>query len=382
MRTERELDSSWFGVASPLHGQIAIDHQTAVTSLTRMAFKSKVVDGSEPFVRGLTIDHPVAAISVLPEGALIERSCTDSLNAETLASFKKSAHILVLSQSRSTTVWVASESHARTEQLISEIEAMVPPQAFGDRTKLKSWHLANHDRAMAQDRRIETPRWADIERNYTPRVQTALSRLFETRNPTSGGNLILWHGEPGTGKTTAIRALMREWEPWCATQYVEDPEEFFSHPSYISEVLSRPITPDSGPSLTSAGNPVSKWRLVIAEDADQYLRASARRDSGAALGKLLNLADGILGQGLNTLILLTTNEELNRLHPAIIRPGRCLARVEFDKFTPSEAKAWLPVGAKAPVTDSTLAEMFEASGTIERIDAEQRVETCTTGQYL
>jgi hypothetical protein len=26
--------------------------------------------------------------------------------------------------------------------------------------------------------------------------------------------------------------------------------------------------------------------------------------------------------------------------------------------------------------------MFEASGTIERIDAEQRVETCTTGQYL
>jgi hypothetical protein len=80
--------------------------------------------------------------------------------------------------------------------------------------------------------------------------------------------------------------------------------------------------------------------------------------------------------------LLTTNEELNRLHPAIIRPGRCLARVEFDKFTPSEAKQWLPVGSKAPATDLTLAEMFEASGTIERIDAEQRVETCTTGQYL
>ena len=157
MRTELELDSSWFGVASPLHDQIAIDHQTAVTSLTRMAFKSKVIDGSEPFVRGLTIDHPVAAISVLPEGALIERSCTDSLNAETLASSGKSAHILVLSQSRSATVWVASESHARTEQLISEIEALVPPLAFGNRTKLKSWHLANHDRAMAQDRRIETP---------------------------------------------------------------------------------------------------------------------------------------------------------------------------------------------------------------------------------
>ena len=382
MRTEQVIDSSLFGIAGPLHEQIKVSHDTGITALTRMAFTSKIIDGSQPFVSVVTVDHPVAALSVLPTGALIERCCTDSINAETIAAFGDSTTIFVLSQTRFASIWVSSASYARTTQVISEIEAKIPAQAVGGRTKLKSWHLANHDRAMAQDRRIETPRWADIERNYTPRVQTALSRLFETRNPTSGGNLILWHGEPGTGKTTAIRALMREWEPWCATQYIEDPEEFFSHPSYISEVLSRPITADSGPTLTSAGNPVSKWRLVIAEDADQYLRASARRDSGAALGKLLNLADGILGQGLNTLILLTTNEELNRLHPAIIRPGRCLARVEFDKFTPSEAKQWLPVGAKTPVTDSTLAEMFEASGTIERIDAEQRVETFTTGQYL
>lgn len=70
----------------------------------------------------------------------------------------------------------------------------------------------------------------------------------------------------------------------------------------------------------------AKWQLLVAEDSDEFLRVSARRESGAALGRLLNLSDGILGQGSNTLILLTTNERLDRLHPALIRPGRCLAR--------------------------------------------------------
>jgi ATP-dependent 26S proteasome regulatory subunit len=70
--------------------------------------------------------------------------------------------------------------------------------------------------------------------------------------------------------------------------------------------------------------------LIVAEDSDEFLRLSARREAGAALGRLLNLTDGILGQGSNTLILLTTNELLENLHPALIRPGRCLAQIEFE----------------------------------------------------
>ena len=103
----------------------------------------------------------------------------------------------------------------------------------------------------------------------------------------------------------------------------------------------------------------------MAEDTDEYLRASVWRDAGAALGDRLNLADGILGQGMNVLVLLTTNEETSRLHPASVRPGRCLAEVEFSAFDPFEASR---IG---PGNDAhhamTLAELLEKRGDLSWI---------------
>jgi hypothetical protein len=37
----------------------------------------------------------------------------------------------------------------------------------------------------------------------------------------------LWHGEPGTGKTFAIRALALAWKEWCRFEYVIDPVQLF-----------------------------------------------------------------------------------------------------------------------------------------------------------
>ncbi len=37
------------------------------------------------------------------------------------------------------------------------------------------------------------------------------------------------------------------------------------------------------------------------------------------------------------LVAITTNEDLRSLHPAAIRPGRCLAQVEVGPFPPAEA---------------------------------------------
>lgn len=103
-----------------------------------------------------------------------------------------------------------------------------------------------------------------------------------------------------------------------------------------------------------------RWKLVVAEDADDYVRSDARRRAGASLGRLLNVADGMLGQGLNTLVLLTTYEEITRLHPAVVRPGRCLCLVEFTRFSPAGAREWLGV-VDDPVRlgEPTLAELFD-----------------------
>jgi len=41
------------------------------------------------------------------------------------------------------------------------------------------------------------------------------------------------------------------------------------------------------------------------------------------------------------MVLITTNEELGKLHPAVTRPGRCLAQVEFRPLDHDEVIQWL-----------------------------------------
>jgi hypothetical protein len=57
---------------------------------------------------------------------------------------------------------------------------------------------------------------------------------------------------------------------------------------------------------------------------------------------------------------VTTNEPVGRLHPALRRPGRCWAQVEFAPFTAREAAAWLrrrDTPRRAP-GGGTLAELY------------------------
>src|SRR5260370_30164255 len=76
-----------------------------------------------------------------------------------------------------------------------------------------------------------------------------------------------------------------------------------------------------------------RWRLLILEDSGEMMRIDAKKSLGQGLSRLLNISDGILGQGTRTMILITTNEELGKLNRAITRPGRCLSEIRFDLFT-------------------------------------------------
>ncbi|MDQ3608638.1 MAG: ATPase, partial [Actinomycetota bacterium] len=66
------------------------------------------------------------------------------------------------------------------------------------------------------------------------------------------------------------------------------------------------------------------------------------------------------GLGLKALVLVTTNDPLVQLHPAVARPGRTWAQVEFGPLPAQEAGDWLAArGADARVEGATtLAELF------------------------
>nr|BFE77672.1 hypothetical protein GCM10020093_002730 [Planobispora longispora] len=89
------------------------------------------------------------------------------------------------------------------------------------------------------------------------------------------------------------------------------------------------------------GEDGKKWRLLVLEDCDELIRGGAKEAAGQGLSRLLNLTDGLLGQGRDVLVAVTTNEDLARLHPAVVRPGRCLAQVEVGALPYDEAAAWL-----------------------------------------
>lgn len=64
------------------------------------------------------------------------------------------------------------------------------------------------------------------------------------------GRLLLLHGAPGTGKTTALRALARSWGAWCQADCVLDPEVLFSQPGYL---MSAAMGADGGEQGPGAG---------------------------------------------------------------------------------------------------------------------------------
>lgn len=193
--------------------------------------------------------------------------------------------------------------------------------------------LANaFGRLIEPRRRICAPAWSEIRCNYSAPARSALDTLMGARGPGPGG-LLLWHGEPGTGKSYALRALAREWRGWCDTHFVTDADAFLG--GQTSYLLSALLRSNRGP----AGE--HRWRLVVLEDAGELLAADARAVAGQGLSRLLNLADGLLGEGLRVVVLVTTNEPLRRLHPAVVRPGRTWAEVEFGELDAEAANGWL-----------------------------------------
>jgi hypothetical protein len=241
---------------------------------------------------------------------------------------------------------------------LDEVKKLFPESKIEqvDQIQMSFWTSSSMG-ATRMNRKLIVPDWSEIKGNYNEQTGVHLSRLMEPDyRPGVGGKLLLWQGEPGTGKTTALRALSRSWKDWAALNYITDPEKFFgSDANYMYQVITSEGSHWDQFDDDGNKNADERWNLLILEDCGELLAADARTHAGQGLSRFLNCVDGLIGQGLNLIVLVTTNEELGKLHPAVQRPGRTAARIEFKSLEKKQASEWLG----SPVDKAmTIAELY------------------------
>ena len=255
---------------------------------------------------------------------------------------------------RSLVARIAARDVASAEAALGTIGEALPEVDAADReVPARFWWWAQHGPAELA-RMLPSPPWTEIEANYVDATRQRLRALCSWNlQPPSGGRLLLWHGDPGTGKTNAIRSLLGEWRSWAEFQFVTDPEAFLSNPGYLLATIG-------GPRRSRQIGPANGWRVVVLEDAGEFLAPDARQLKGQALSRLLNVCDGVLGQAMRALVLVTTNEPLGQLHPALARPGRCLAEIDFQRFDRRHIAAWCAARGTTPLDRqaASLAELY------------------------
>jgi len=349
------LDSTAEG-AHALSSRLSFERVSPLIVPT-LALLDQVTNGNLPFVWDRWPDlpadfpRPFGDLSrYFPDGLRVTRGSETRFISGVYAEGRGVAVELTLPDSGPHIIVAARDQ--RTARAIGEAIAARFPEPPDDPSQVSVlvWRSNRHSEISTSEKVVTVPTWSETRENYSRRTRSALDSFMSLRSNATdrlSGRIVLWHGAPGTGKTSAIRALMGEWSSWCRTELLVDPEEVFADPHYLFEVMARFAPPPRG--AVSPG-----WRLLVAEDADRYL-CGGRWADNPALDRLLNVADGILGQGCRLIVLLTTNAGVGSVPAALTRPGRCLATVEFERFSVEEAMGgWGPVAVLALTDGGTV----------------------------
>jgi len=159
----------------------------------------------------------------------------------------------------------------------------------------------------------------DLENHYNDSFKDAYTKIMDSINGNKSKGLIMLHGFNGTGKTSFLRHLVTTTDRKII--YISpDMSARLSDPSFLTFLMDH------------------KNSVLIIEDAENVLKS---REAGMnqAVSNLLNVTDGILGDGLKFQVICTFNTSYDQIDHALKRPGRLLAEYEFTRLDENKTKA-------------------------------------------
>ena len=256
----------------------------------------------------------------------------------------------------------AAETAEGADQALAMFLDLLPPAiVFEDEALVQCtvWMKNPMGGATSRYSTLDRVPFSDVASNYPAEIRPKLEAMCAMTEAPADGRLAVFHGPPGTGKTRFLFTLATEWSDWCDVHYVMDPDELFAHADYLTSILMQAERSE-------------RWSILVMEDGDEFIDAGAKGKVGQGLSRLLNVADGFIGQAAKMMVLISTNVEHEAFQPAAVRAGRCFANHEFPAFTTTEAQEWLEENVEMAVGDPeivldlpdegvTLADLYQAT---------------------
>lgn len=188
---------------------------------------------------------------------------------------------------------------------------------------------------------IKVPK-TDLELNYGKNFSDDVYKKIVHKLKNNNKGLYMFHGEPGTGKSSFIKHLttvVKKEFIFVPTSFIE---RFISDPDIFAILLRR------------------KNCVLILEDAEKILISRDKEDN-QFISTLLNISDGILSDILEASVVLTYNCDEAKIDKALKRKGRTMIDYKFNKLSLDDAKRLaehLKIDADKIKEPMTLSEIY------------------------
>ena len=153
----------------------------------------------------------------------------------------------------------------------------------------------------------------------------------------AGKGIVLFYGDPGTGKSTLIKYLSSQ----ISDAFIYIPSNFIPHlnnPELIQFLYKYPNS------------------ILVVEDCETYIK-SRENSEVDVVSSLLQITDGILSDILGIRVICTFNTDVQNIDKALLRPGRLISKYEFKPLVKEKAEALL--NGRELEGDYTIANIFD-----------------------